>query len=173
MSGGSWDYLCYKDIEDLATTSPSGCGHVSGSWVDVLDAMAQRLEREGAPDAADATRDVRDRVIELRDRAHGSLESGLTNIWRAVEWVDSCDSGPEAIAESVAQWRVDRAKEQANDAVRARMAPAVGDLTVQSMAAVRAIASGASDDIDQTLADLERVVAMARERLALVMEDEP
>src|SRR5690242_3262703 len=86
MSGGSWNYLVWAD--DL------------GGRIDDLTRMAARLEAENGPHAARATRDV----IRMLNAAERIADQSLREVWRAVEWRDSSDYGPEAITEAIAEY---------------------------------------------------------------------
>ena len=95
MSGGSYEYLFIKDATDLLR----GNEH--------LQPMADRLAALGYMDAAKETNDliVELRIVEARLEARVDR---LRDVWKAVEWLDSMDSGPEAVAEAVAQYRGER-----------------------------------------------------------------
>lgn len=76
MSGGSYDYLCFK-ADDLSGRRGT------------VERMAQRLE--GLPYASTAAADTR-RILALLADAQAQAER-LADIWRAVEWWDSGDYG--------------------------------------------------------------------------------
>ena len=78
MSGGSYNYLCFKDSGDI--------GAAAGD----LAQMAKRLNGLGyAPRAAAATKRVL--AILSDDGAIAAAIDDLSDVWHAVEWADSCD----------------------------------------------------------------------------------
>ena len=78
MSGGSYNYLCYKEASQL------------GEYRDELEQMAERLADLGyAADAAAETYVILNalrRTAALWEAAH---KSGLIEVWRGIEWWDS------------------------------------------------------------------------------------
>ena len=88
MSGGSYDYLCFK-ADDLS-------GHRG-----TVEAMAQRLE--GLPYASAAAADTR-RILTLLDDAQ-ALAERLADAWHAIEWWDSGDSSEQGAREALAAYR--------------------------------------------------------------------
>jgi hypothetical protein len=83
MSGGSYNYLyCYVN----------GLEEQRGD----IEAMAERLESSSYYAAARATRNVLI-LLDSAQRAAGALE----DVWRAVEWADSGDSGEDAVKKAV------------------------------------------------------------------------
>lgn len=85
MSGGSYDYLCWN-TDDLGRRR----GHVH--------AMGERLEELGYPAAARATRDV----LYLLDGAERAARA-LSDVWHAVEWLDSGDYGDDSARKAIAE----------------------------------------------------------------------
>jgi hypothetical protein len=83
VSGGSYDYLCWH------------AGELS-SRRGTVKAMAERLEKSGYREAARATRDVLC-LLGGAERAARALE----DVWHAVEWADSGDSGEDAVRKAV------------------------------------------------------------------------
>lgn len=79
MSGGSWEYLCHKGIDELVDSE------------DVIQKMTERLIALGY--AADAAKETQELVLVIRQfRNHGTMIADrLSEIWKAVEWVDSGD----------------------------------------------------------------------------------
>lgn len=95
MSGGSYDYLCFKDAPELCE------GHHQAN----IEAMSQRLAGLGyAEDAARETEEllliIRQSMIRIQVRAQR-----LSELWRAVEWWDSGDSGEDGLKESLVRYR--------------------------------------------------------------------
>jgi hypothetical protein len=85
VSGGSYDYLCWH-TDDLSARRYA------------VEEMAERLEGSGYYGAARATRNVL-LLIDGAKRAADALE----DVWYAVEWADSGDSGEDAVREAVAK----------------------------------------------------------------------
>lgn len=94
MSGGSYNYLCYTEcIEDLAKAS----GH--------LKRMRDRLAGLGY--ARDAALETEDLLVILRQaeiRACVRIER-LRDVWKAVEWWDSCDYSEDQVKEALEEYR--------------------------------------------------------------------
>ena len=86
MSGGSYNYLCWA----------RETGELSGRRGTITE-MAERLEKSGYFAAARATRNV-GILLDGAERAAQALE----DVWHAVEWADSGDSGEDAVREAVA-----------------------------------------------------------------------
>lgn len=89
MSGGSWDYLCHADYSDSLA-----------SRVDDMYEMADRLAAEGAIDAARDTRAFADRC-----RVPSEIPKELRQIWKEVEWCDSCDSSRDELREAIKRYK--------------------------------------------------------------------
>jgi hypothetical protein len=95
MSGGSYEYLCFKDGEDLF-----------GDQVDRnMQAMADRLAGLGY--AQDAAQETQWLLLEIRASANRiqTAKNRLEKIWRAVEWWDSCDSSEDGVKNALAAYR--------------------------------------------------------------------
>lgn len=94
MSGGSYDYLCHKQAEDLMTMERS------------LQAMSDRLAGLGyASDAALETQQLLLTIRQYQNRINASVER-LNEIWRAVEWWDSGDSGEDGVKVALEKYRL-------------------------------------------------------------------
>lgn len=79
MSGGSYNYLCTKDVDELTPHN------------DDLAHMIERLDGIGWATAAAAnTRAVRDKLRAFHDEIQALL-TDLEPVWHAVEWRDSGD----------------------------------------------------------------------------------
>lgn len=95
MSGGSYNYLTSAlDLEDLLTKRYH------------LEAMADRLEglsETEFPGASAAGRMTRELLLKIRLwESHASITASmLSDVWKSVEWWDSCDWGPEAVRNSL------------------------------------------------------------------------
>ncbi|MET7687962.1 hypothetical protein ABZT06_08275 [Streptomyces sp. NPDC005483] len=96
MSGGSYNYLCYmQDLEDLQSHRHD------------LEEMASRLAGLGY--AQDAARETEELLLLLRQwetRAAARVQR-LADVWHAVEWLDSSDSGEDGVREALAKYRND------------------------------------------------------------------
>ena len=78
MSGGSFNYLCWKEISELMANR------------DTLTSMADRLLEMGYKDAAKETL----KFLYTLEQAETRLETmreRLEEVWKAVEWFDSGD----------------------------------------------------------------------------------
>lgn len=93
MSGGSYNYLCFKDAEQLF--------NIQG----IIEDMHERLSGLGyANDAALETEMVLDLIRLFRSRAAYHLER-LHWIWYAVEWWDSGDYSEDDVKEEIEKYR--------------------------------------------------------------------
>lgn len=96
MSGGSYNYLCeVQDLEDLRSRRYD------------LEEMASRLAGLGY--AQDAARETEELLLLLRQwevRATARIVR-LADVWKAVEWWDSCDSGEDNVREALTKYRGD------------------------------------------------------------------
>ena len=92
MSGGSLNYLCYKEPEELF------------HYLRELEEVEQELLTRGAQDVA---RDVR-RLIEYIKSAEiriSILSEQLNPIFRAVEWRPSADIGDDSLLKVIEEYR--------------------------------------------------------------------
>lgn len=92
MSGGSFNYLCFEDAEDLPR-----------KLSDMRD-MAAALTSLGAHDAAGETEDM----IAIVEHCHRRLKTRLyrlQQVWQAVEWRQSGDWGDDAVREALEKYR--------------------------------------------------------------------
>lgn len=92
MSGGSYDYLCYKDAFELE------------SHREELNRMRDRLVELGHLDAAKETESIILTLDSFKVRMEARL-SRLKDVWRAVEWLDSGDYRKEQVAEAVKKYQ--------------------------------------------------------------------
>lgn len=94
MSGGSYDYLCWaRDLDQLLDRGRQ------------LEEMADRLAGLGY--AEDAARETQELLVQIRQwevRAQVRVNR-LSDVWHAVEWWDSCDSGEDRVREALAKYR--------------------------------------------------------------------
>ena len=96
MSGGSYNYLCHKDERDLL-----------GGWSEEEDLrhMADRLAGLGyAEDAARETEELICMLRQSRIRIETRVQR-LRDVWKAVEWWDSCDWQEKGVHEALSAYR--------------------------------------------------------------------
>lgn len=92
MSGGSYDYLCYKDVFELE------------SHREELNRMRDRLIELGHLDAAKETEGIILTLDSFKVRMDARI-SRLKDVWRAVEWFDSGDYGTEQVTEAIKNYQ--------------------------------------------------------------------
>lgn len=91
MSGGSFNYLCFADAEEI------------GQRLHDLDEMATALDGI-CPEAAAATREIVEHVRALQPQI-----DALKDVWHAIEWWHSSDWGRDRAEEAAATYVADRA----------------------------------------------------------------
>lgn len=97
MSGGSFNYLCYKEIPDLFYSE------------DELEDMRKALIKYGYEDIAKDTQ----RLVEYIKSAKctiGVLKDMLEPVFHAVEWYESGDYGKETMAGVLEKYRTKGSK---------------------------------------------------------------
>lgn len=94
MSGGSHNYLCFKEDTDLFKL---------GTLND-MEFMASRLTELGYEDAAKETLQLKYMVQQALVRSQ-VMKGRLQDVWKSVEWLDSSDSGLDAVAKAMATYR--------------------------------------------------------------------
>lgn len=93
MSGGSYEYLCFKDSRDILDAEEQ------------LQQMADRLAKLGyASDAAKETEDTLLLIRQFRNRLDARIER-LSGVWKGIEWWDSGDRGEEEFKRDLAEYR--------------------------------------------------------------------
>ena len=93
MSGGSYNYLCFRDADELVEREKD------------LQEMADRLAELGyADDAAKETQDILLTVRQFKNRIQTSIDR-ISDVWKAVEWTDSCDSTENSIKKALDEYR--------------------------------------------------------------------
>jgi phosphoglycolate phosphatase-like HAD superfamily hydrolase len=98
VSGGSYEYLFVKDADEILGYSAKTN----------LRAMADRLTEIGdADDAAGETEDIIAMIAQFERRVAVRLRR-LSGVWRAVEWMDSNDSGIEEVRAALNEYRGDK-----------------------------------------------------------------
>jgi len=93
MSGGSYDYLYSKDVEDLLHSQ------------ETIQNMADRLAGLGY--ASDAAKETEIILLTLRqfENRISAMKERLSDVWHSVEWWDSCDSGEESVKNALEKYR--------------------------------------------------------------------
>jgi len=93
MSGGSYDYLYSKDVEDLLHTQ------------ETIQNMADRLAGLGY--ASDAAKETQELLLTLRqfENRRSAMKERLSDVWHSVEWWDSCDSGEDSVKNALEKYR--------------------------------------------------------------------
>lgn len=94
MSGGSYNYLCHTfDLESLVAHRHN------------LRDMAERLGRLGwAKDAAVETRTLL-ADLDALEVHHEATRERLYEVWKAVEWWDSCDWSEDQVRTALLKYR--------------------------------------------------------------------
>ena len=92
MSGGSYNYLCYKDSDNISEAREE------------VKQMSERLIEFGYEDVAKETQEVLSIIDSYEQKLDEKIEQ-LSEIWRSVEWLDSGDSGEDYIKKSVNYYR--------------------------------------------------------------------
>lgn len=94
MSGGSYNYICAKgDLGELYNYQAD------------IQSMADRLAGLGY--ANDAARETQDLLLTLRqfENRISAMHARLSDVWKAVEWWDSCDSGENGVKIALEKYR--------------------------------------------------------------------
>lgn len=94
MSGGSWNYLYLKEIDDL----------MNGSSTELLQDMVDRLNSAGFKDVAKDTQRLVE-YIKLASIRIETLFETLSPVFKAVEWFDSGDWGEETLNNEILKYR--------------------------------------------------------------------
>lgn len=95
MSGGSYDYLCFKEFDELITNKDS------------IEEMATRLIELGYADAAKETLQVEYIIEQARVRVETHIDR-LKELWKAVEWHDSGDSAYDRVEKAYKDYQGDK-----------------------------------------------------------------
>ena len=93
MSGGSYNYLCHASADELMNK------------VSDLNDMVDRLSGLGY--AEDAARETLELLLTVRqfETRLTVMTDRLSNVWRAVEWLDSCDSDESSVKNALDDYR--------------------------------------------------------------------
>lgn len=111
MSGGSWNYLCYKDVDEL----------MNDSSTELLQDMADRLNSAGFEDVAKDTQRLVE-YIKLASIRIETLFETLSPVFKAVEWFDSGDWGKETLNNEILKYRdakLDNYNKAVDDTIKA------------------------------------------------------
>lgn len=93
MSGGSYNYL-YSHVGGL---------EVQRGDIEAMRDSLHELEKQGVPGAAKAARQTR-MILHHFDLAEQKAQA-LSNVWHAVEWRDSGDSGNDQVIEALREYK--------------------------------------------------------------------
>ena len=95
MSGGSYEYICHADLEDLLHKQE----HVQR--------MADRLAELGY--AQDAAKETQELLLTLRqfENRINAMQGRLQRVWRSVEWWDSSDTTEDGVKMALDEYRDD------------------------------------------------------------------
>jgi hypothetical protein len=93
MSGGSYQYLCNADVDELLNKE------------EIVQEMADRLAGLGY--AKDAARETQVILLTLRQFSNRieAMRERLSGVWEAVEWWDSNDRGEEGLKKALEVYR--------------------------------------------------------------------
>jgi hypothetical protein len=94
MSGGSHNYLCFKDDSDL----------FEYGTLNDMENMASRLIELGFEDAAKETLNLKYTIQQSMVRSQ-VMKNRLQEVWKSVEWFDSSDSGIESVQKAIEKYR--------------------------------------------------------------------
>ena len=92
MSGGSYNYLCYKEHYDIHEAKEE------------LNQMRDRLVELGFTDVAGETESILLMLQSFELRLQTRIDR-LRDVWGSVEWMDSGDSGIEEVKDEVEKYR--------------------------------------------------------------------
>lgn len=94
MSGGSLCYLYCKEPEDL----------FDESTIYYLEKAEQYLLKNDAADVAKDVRRLIEYVLSARNRIE-VMQENLREVFKAIEWYDSGDSGKDRVNRAIAAYR--------------------------------------------------------------------
>lgn len=101
MSGGSWNYLYSKDIDDL----------MQYSNIELLEEMADYLNQNGYEDIAKDTRRLVEYIKSAKIRVETLFEM-LSPVFKAVEWYCSADWGKGSVDKAIEEYRNGKVKNE-------------------------------------------------------------
>jgi len=91
MSGGSFNYLCQRDAEEIS------------SYLSDMEDMANELQALGQIELEAETRAIMDEYTLFFTTMQARIDV-ISPVWRAVEWACSGDTGIEAVLRAAAAW---------------------------------------------------------------------
>lgn len=94
MSGGSWNYLYSKEIDDF----------MQYSNIETLEEMADYLNQNGYEDVAKDTRRLVEYIKSAKIRVETLFEM-LSPVFKAVEWYCSADWGKDKVDKAIEEYR--------------------------------------------------------------------
>ena len=94
VSGGSWNYLYSKEIDDL----------MQYSNIETLEEMADYLNQNGYEDVAKDTRRLVEYIKSAKIRVETLFEM-LSPVFKAVEWYCSADWGKDRVDKAIEEYR--------------------------------------------------------------------
>jgi hypothetical protein len=93
VSGGSFNYLCYADVDELFNRQ--------SDLIEIANALEALDYAEDAMQETDAIRqEMQDFIDNLTDRL-----DRIRPVWKALEWWHSCDSSEETLKQALATYR--------------------------------------------------------------------
>lgn len=92
MSGGSYNYLCYKDPDSIMNE------------IGELEKMRDKLIELDYLDAAKETESIILVIKSFFVQMESRIER-LSGVWKAVEWMDSGDWGVEEVLKEINDYR--------------------------------------------------------------------
>ena len=96
MSGGSLNYLCYKEPEELF------------HYIREMEEVESELITRNAMDIAKDVRRLIEYIKTAKNRI-GVLSEQLNNVFRAVEWWKSADIGDDSLLKALENYRMYKA----------------------------------------------------------------
>ena len=94
MSGGSWNYLYAKDIEDL----------MQYGNIETLEEMADYLNQSGYEDVAKDTRRLVEYIKSAKIRVETLFEM-LRPVFKAIEWYCNADYDKDRVEKAIEEYR--------------------------------------------------------------------
>jgi len=93
MSGGSYNYLCFKDAQELVSSQED------------IESMFSRLV--ALDYAVDAARETMELLMILRqyETRIAVIKTRLEPVWKSVEWWDSGDSCEDSLKAALEEYR--------------------------------------------------------------------
>ena len=94
MSGGSYKYMCFKSDDEL----------FSYEYIQELEKMVDRLTESGYEDVAREAEELLLTIKQSKVRCN-TMHDRLSDVFKAVEWLDSGDYGMQTFEESIKEYR--------------------------------------------------------------------